>query len=194
MIPVFFRNQTALRAWFEQHYRTEKELWVGYYKVETRKESVNWSQSVDEAICFGWIDGIRRSIDHESYCIRFTPRKPRSNWSRLNISKAEELIRLNRMYPEGLNAYSKKKVDEVKAYSYENMQEESLPEEMEKHFRQQEQAWNYFISETPSYRKTTIRWILGARQEATRLNRLQELILSCESGERIKAMRWSKKK
>ncbi len=106
MNPVFFKNQKALRAWFEKYHQAEKELWVGYYKVATKKESITWSQSVDEAICFGWIDGIRRSIDQDCYCIRFTPRRPGSNWSRVNISKAEALIRLNLMHSEGLKAYS----------------------------------------------------------------------------------------
>lgn len=109
MNPVFFKNQADLRAWFEKYHQAEKELWVGYYKVETKKESITWSQSVDEAICFGWIDGIRRSIDQECYCIRFTPRRPGSNWSRVNISKAEALIRLNMMHPDGLKAYSYQK-------------------------------------------------------------------------------------
>jgi uncharacterized protein YdeI (YjbR/CyaY-like superfamily) len=194
MNPVFFKNQKVLRAWFEKYHRVEKELWVGYLKVGTKKESVTWSQSVDEAICFGWIDGIRRSIDSESYCIRFTPRKPGSTWSRVNISKAEALIRLNLMHPEGLKAYSYRKEGEGNPYSYESSQQVILPDDLKKIFLEQEGAWNFFMAETQSYRRITIRWIMGAKQEATRMNRLQELIASSTMGERIKAMRWGNKK
>jgi uncharacterized protein YdeI (YjbR/CyaY-like superfamily) len=194
MTPVFFKNQADLRIWFEKFHQAEKELWVGYYKVETKKESVTWSQSVDEAICFGWIDGIRKSIDQERYCIRFTPRRPGSNWSRLNISKAETMIRLSLMHPDGLKAYSIRKAEKGNRYSYESSQPLNMPDDMKEIFRHQDRAWKYFMTETPSYRKIAIRWVSDAKQEVTRLNRLQELITSCAAGKRIKAVQWGKKK
>lgn len=194
MNPVFFKNGSSLRAWFEKHHATETELLVGYYKVDTKKESVTWSQSVDEAICFGWIDGIRRSIDEESYCIRFTPRKPGSNWSKVNIAKAEELMRKGLMYPAGTAAFLKRKDINTNEYSYE-ARSPVLPEEpMLKMFRENKRAWEYYQSETPSYRKITARWIMSAKQATTRYTRLQELIASSEAGERIKAMRWNVRK
>jgi uncharacterized protein YdeI (YjbR/CyaY-like superfamily) len=194
MDPVFFRNQAALRSWFEQHHQSETELLAGYYKVETKKESVTWSQSVDEAICFGWIDGIRRSIDLDSYCIRFTPRRPGSNWSKVNIRKVEELTKQGLMYPSGLEAFSKRKDSDSGVYSYESLNQEVLDESMEKIFRQNGRAWSHFQAETPSYRKITVRWVLSAKQGVTRLNRLNELISSCAAGEKIKAMSYGKKK
>jgi uncharacterized protein YdeI (YjbR/CyaY-like superfamily) len=193
MDPIFFKNQASLRAWFEQHHTTETELLVGYYKVDTKRASITWSQSVDEAICFGWIDGIRRSIDQESYCIRFTPRRPGSNWSQVNIKKAEELTKQGLMCKAGLEAFSKRRAVDPPEYSYESDKQVLLHESMEKQFRQNKRAWDYFQAEAPSYRKITIRWVMGAKQENTRLVRLSELIGSCEAGEKIKAMRFGKK-
>ena len=189
MTPVFFKDQAELRNWFIQHHEHEQELLLGYYTVKSSKASVNWSQSVDEAICFGWIDGIRRSIDAESYCIRFTPRRPGSNWSQVNIKKAEALKKTGLMYPAGLEAYSRRKHVDAGIYSYESDQSEMLDDSMETLFRKNERAWRYFQDETASYRKITTRWIRSAKQEITRLARLKELIASCEAGERIKAMR-----
>jgi len=193
MNPVFFKNKASLRAWFEKYHLTETELLVGYYKVETKKESITWSQSVDEAICFGWIDGIRRSVDKESYCIRFTPRKPGSNWSRVNIAKVEELTRKGLMYPSGIAAFSKRKDIYANEYSYETGPSGLLEEPMLKLFKENKSAWEYYQSETPSYRKITARWIMSAKQTITRYARLKELIASSEAGERIKAMREAKK-
>jgi uncharacterized protein YdeI (YjbR/CyaY-like superfamily) len=194
MNPVFFNNKPALRAWFEKHHTTETELLVGYFKTNTKKESITWSQSVDEALCFGWIDGIRRSINEESYSIRFTPRRPGSKWSEINIKKVEELTKQGLMVPAGLKAFSKRKVTGSSLYSYESNKKVTLEEPMEVLFRQNLRAWNYFQSETPSYRKITIRWVMDAKQEITRMNRLNELITSSEAGEKIRAMRWSLKK
>ena len=192
--PFFFEDQAALRVWFEQHYQIEKELLVGYYTVKSGRRSVTWSESVDEAICFGWIDGIRRSINEESYCIRFTPRRPGSNWSNVNITKAKKLTELGLMYPSGIQAYEKRKISRSGVYSYETDPLMALNDNMVKLFQENKGAWNYFCNETPSYRKVTIRWIMSAVQDATRLSRLYELISSSANGEKIKAMRWNSKK
>ncbi len=194
MEPIFFPDTETLRRWFEINHLKESELIVGYYKISTKKKTISWSESVDEALCFGWIDGIRRSIDEERYCIRFTPRKPGSNWSAVNIQKMEYLIRAGKMTEAGLAAYSRRKESKSAIYSYETTKEFHLPKDMEENFMKNSAAWLYFQSQSPSYRKVTIRWVLSAKQEATRLKRLDELIASSASGEWIKSMRWGKKK
>lgn len=189
---TFFPTQKHLREWFKKNHKKEKELFVGFYKVSSDKPSVNWSQSVDEAICFGWIDGIRESIDDESYCIRFTPRNPKSNWSAVNINKAKSLIKLGLMKPEGLKAFSYRKEEKSKIYSYENPVV-SFDKSYEKRFKANKQAWAYFKSTTPSYQKITTRWVMSAKQETTRLKRLNELINDCSVRKKIKAMNYGKK-
>ena len=166
---------------------------MGYYKTATQKETITWSESVDEALCFGWIDGVRRSVDAERYTIRFTPRKRGSNWSAVNIEKTENLIRLGKMTEAGLAAYSLRKDSQSRAYSYETAKEFHLPKDMADAFMQNTSAWEYFQSQSPSYRKVTIRWVLSAKQEATQKKRLAELIASSAAGDWIKAMRWGRK-
>jgi uncharacterized protein YdeI (YjbR/CyaY-like superfamily) len=189
----FFPTQKGLRKWFEKNHKKEKELWIGFYKVASGKPSITWSQSVDEALCFGWIDGLRKSIDEESYCIRFTPRNPRSNWSAINIKKVEELTKLGLMMPEGLKAFGFRKEQKSKIYAYENP-EVILDKSFEKLFKTNKKAWQFYHSMTPTYRKVTTRWIMSAKQETTRLKRLNELIKDCAAGKNIKAMSYGKKK
>jgi uncharacterized protein YdeI (YjbR/CyaY-like superfamily) len=189
---VFFPTHKDLRRWFEKNHKKEKELFVGYYKVSSGKPSVTWSESVDEALCFGWIDGIRRSVDEESYCIRFTPRKPTSNWSAINIKKVQELKKLGLMKPEGLIAFGFRKEEKSRIYAYEN------PEVMfnisfEKLFKANKKAWTFYQTTTPTYRKVTTRWVMSAKQESTRIKRLNELINDCVAGKNIKAMSYGKK-
>ena len=189
---TFFPTQKHLRRWFEKNHKKEKELWVGFYKVSTGKSTVTWSQSVDEVLCFGWIDGIRKSIDEESYCIRFTPRKPTSNWSAINIKKVEELAKLGLMKPEGLKAFGFRKEEKSKIYAYENS-EIVFNKSYEKLFIANKKAWTFYQTTTPTYRKITTRWVMSAKQEATRLKRLDELIRDCSLGKKIKAMSYGKK-
>lgn len=184
MTPVFFANSAEFRKWLEENHRTETELVVGYYKVGTQKPSMNWSESVDEALCFGWIDGVRRSIDDESYCNRFTPRKPRSNWSAVNIKKVEELIRSGKMAPAGLVAFEKRSEERSAIYSYENRPEKFNPE-MEAQFKEHIDAWSFFSKLSPSYQKTNIYWVMSAKQEATQLSRLDKLIAASAEGKRL---------
>lgn len=189
---VFFPTQKDLRKWFEKNHKKEKELFVGYYKVSTGKPTVSWSQSVDEALCFGWIDGIRKSLDEESYCNRFTPRKPTSNWSAINIKKVEELTTLGLMKPEGLHAFSLRKENKSNVYSYEN-HSPGFEKSYEKKFKSNSKSWKYFQTMAPSYKKITTRWVMSAKQESTRLKRLEELIRDCALGKKIKAMSYGKK-
>ncbi|MFY9150991.1 MAG: YdeI/OmpD-associated family protein [Prolixibacteraceae bacterium] len=182
--PVYFSGTAEFRKWLEENHQSESELLVGYYKVHTKKPSMSWSESVDEAICFGWIDGIRRSVDDESYTIRFTPRNPKSNWSAVNIKKVEKLIHQNRMAPAGIKAFEKRTEDRSVIYSYEN-RPEKLDPDMETRFQQNKQAWDFFNAQAPSYKKTIIYWILSAKQESTRLSRLDKLIQASKTGNRI---------
>ena len=193
MKPMFFAKQSELRKWFEKNYKKEAELLVGFYKVSSGKPSITWSESVDEALCFGWIDGVRRSIDEESYCIRFTPRKASSNWSAVNIKKVEELTRLGLMKPEGLEAFNKRQDSRSKIYSYEN-EPVKLDKKFEKQFQANKKAWTFFNSLPPSYRKVTINWVMSAKQQTTRESRLKTLIDDSEAGLRIKQLRYSSKK
>lgn len=150
--PVFFATPEEFRKWLEENHQSETELLVGYYKIGTKKPSMNWSESVDEALCFGWIDGVRRSIDDESYCNRFTPRKPRSNWSAVNIAKVEELIRLRKMMPAGLAAYEKRLDARSAIYSYEN-RPEKLDEKFETQFQENSKAWDFLLHRLHRTRK-----------------------------------------
>jgi uncharacterized protein YdeI (YjbR/CyaY-like superfamily) len=184
MAPVFFRNQIEFRAWLEKNHKNESELLVGYYKVGTDKPSMTWSQSVDEAICFGWIDGIRRSIDNERYCIRFTPRKSTSIWSNININKVKELKEKGLMKQSGLDVFNNRKIAKSGIYSFENGPAK-LNENFEGIFKANKEAWEFFIKQAPSYQKTIIHWIMSAKQETTQLSRLNKTIIASENQKKI---------
>lgn len=184
MDPVFFADQSEFRKWLEKNHNRVSELIVGFYKTTSGKPSITWSQSVDEALCFGWIDGIRRNIDHVSYSIRFTPRNPRSNWSEINIKKAEGLIRQGLMRDDGLKLFNNRNTDKKKLYSYEN-KPENLPLEFENTFKSNVNGWEYFSKQAVSYKKTIYFWILSAKQENTRLSRLSKVITESEKQRRI---------
>jgi uncharacterized protein YdeI (YjbR/CyaY-like superfamily) len=184
MNPVFFNDQNEFRSWLEKNHQAEKELWVGYHKVGTGRPSMTWSQSVDQALCFGWIDGIRKSVDSESYCIRFTPRKTTSIWSAVNIAKVEELTLAGLMQPAGIEAFRHRKENKSGIYSFEN-EVKDLPEVYASIFREHKPAWEFYSATPPSYRRTVTHWVLSAKQEATRLNRLEKLIAGSEKGIRI---------
>ena len=145
---------------------------------------MTWSQSVDVALCFGWIDGVRRSIDNDSYCNRFTPRRPTSNWSTINIKKVEELSSRGLMHPAGLAAFKNRKAEISNIYSFEN-DPKKLPGDFENIFKANKPAWEFFSSQAPSYQKTTVHWILTAKQRETLLNRLYKTIAESEKHRRI---------
>jgi len=184
MSPMFFANSAEFRKWLEENHQIETELYVGYYKVSTGKPSMNWSESVDEALCFGWIDGVRRSIDKESYCNRFTPRNAKSNWSAVNIKKVEEMIRLGKMTSSGMTAFEKRTESRSEIYSYENLPEKLSPE-FEDRFKENPSDWEFFQKQAPSYKKVRIYWVMEGKQEQTRWSRLEKLIAACQSGEKI---------
>jgi uncharacterized protein YdeI (YjbR/CyaY-like superfamily) len=184
MNAIFFPTQFDFRKWLEENHQNEKELIVGFYKVDSGKPSMTWSESVDQALCFGWIDGIRRAIDKESYCIRFTPRRPTSVWSTVNINKVEALIRQGLMHPSGLEAYSYRKEDKSSIYSFEN-DVRKLSDSLEKRFKDNSFAWSFFINQAKSYQKTIIHWIMSAKQEKTKLSRLDKVIAESEKQNRL---------
>ena len=184
MIPKFFPTPTDFRRWLEENHKTEAEIIVGYYKVSSGKLGITWSESVDEALCFGWIDGVRRKVDAESYCNRFTPRRPDSNWSAVNIAKIAELTAKGLMKPAGIAAFAKRKESKSAIYAYEN-ELKKFSGEFEKQFRANENAWIFFENQANWYKKQMINWVMTAKQEATRQSRLAKLIAKSESGRKL---------
>jgi len=181
MKPTFFAKQSEFRTWLKKNHQKETALLVGFYKVGSGYPSMTWSQSVDEALCFGWIDGVRTSIDKDSYSIRFTQRKPTSIWSAVNIKKMEELTKQGLMQPAGLAIFEKRTAAKSSIYSHETEAATFAPN-FEKQFKANKKAWDYFQSLAPSYKKTSTHWVMGAKQEATQLKRLNQLIAESEQG------------
>jgi uncharacterized protein YdeI (YjbR/CyaY-like superfamily) len=184
MKPRFFRTPADLRKWFKKHHATATELWVGYYKVATGKRTVTWSESVDEALCVGWIDGIRKRIDEESYTNRFTPRKSVSTWSAVNIRRVKVLVDEKRMLPAGLKAFEARRENRSGVYSYEQRPVE-FDEPYLSRMTSNKKAWEFFQAQPPSYRKTLIWYVVSAKQEATRQKRLTILIDASARGRRL---------
>jgi len=180
---TFFATQHEFREWLETNHQIETELIVGYYKVDSGKPSMTWSQSVDQAICFGWIDGIRKSIDNQSYCIRFTPRRKTSIWSAINIKKVEDLTNQGLMKTAGLLAFSYRTEEKSQIYTYEN-ENLILDENFESQFKNNLIAWDFFNKQAPSYKKNTINWIMAAKQLKTKQLRLEKIIYLSEMQKR----------
>jgi uncharacterized protein YdeI (YjbR/CyaY-like superfamily) len=178
----YFATPAELRRWFEENHDSAKELFLGYYKAGSGIASVTWPQSVDEALCFGWIDGVRKSIDGQRYFIRFTPRKPKSYWSKINLKRFEELQAEGRVIPAGLAAFEARNGEAKAAYSFEQDQHPELSAEQERRFKENEAAWAYFSKAAPWYRRTATWWVISAKQEATRERRLDQLIECSAAG------------
>ena len=184
MKPKFFKTPSDFRKWLAAHHAIETELWVGFYKKDSGKASITWPQSVDEALCFGWIDGIRKNIDEVSYMIRFSPRKQRSTWSAVNIKRVPELIEQGLMEEAGLKAFLARQENRSGIYSYEQRSPE-LPAQYAKKLKKNTAAWKFFQAQPPSYRKAVNWWVVSAKQEETRLKRLDKLIDDSAAGRRI---------
>ncbi|MGM9509415.1 YdeI/OmpD-associated family protein [Larkinella sp. GY13] len=187
-MPTFFATPAEFRQWLEQHHETEKELFVGFYKVGSGKLSITWPQSVDEALCFGWIDGIRKSIDETSYMIRFTPRKTKSIWSAVNLKRMEELTEQGLVKPAGLTVFQERDLKKAGIYSHEK-EDQPLNAAFEAQLKANEKAWQFFHQQAPSYQKTVRHWIMGAKQPETRLKRLMSLIEDSENGRKVAPFR-----
>jgi uncharacterized protein YdeI (YjbR/CyaY-like superfamily) len=184
MNPTFFPTPSAFRDWLEQHHAEADVLLVGFYKKGSGKPSITWPESVDEALCYGWIDGVRKRIDDVSYTIRFTPRRPGSVWSSVNIKRAEVLREQGRMRPAGLKAYEARKENKSGIYSYEQRSAD-LPEPYSRLLKKNKAAWSFFQAQPASYRKVVSWWIVSAKKEETRLKRLEKLIAYSAQGQRV---------
>ena len=182
--PTFFAAPGELRAWLESHHETDRELWVGFHKKGSGRPSVTWREAVDEALCFGWIDGVRKTIDEKRYVIRFTPRKPKSNWSNVNIKRVGELTKLGRMKPAGLAVFEQRHASQQEGYSYER-KEAQLDDAMVKRFRAHRKAWEFWEAQPPYYRRTLAWWVISAKRDETKAKRLEQLIAASGEGRRI---------
>ncbi len=189
MKPIFFAAPGEFYAWLEDNAETATEVFVGFYKKATGKPSMTWSESVDQALCFGWIDGVRTSGDAESYVIRFTPRRKGSNWSAVNIRKVGELTEQGLMRPAGLAAFERRTKDRSSVYSYEQRYSAVLTPEQEAEFKANAAAWDWFNLQAPSYRQTAIYWVVSAKREETRQKRLAALVADSAAGLRIASQR-----
>jgi uncharacterized protein YdeI (YjbR/CyaY-like superfamily) len=187
--PIFFPTPQDFRRWLERHHETESVLLVGFHKKGSGRPSMTWPESVDEALCFGWIDGVRKSIDAESYTIRFTPRRRGSAWSAINLRKVRELIASGRMRPAGLHAFEGRDPERSGTYSFEQRAAARLSPEAEALFQANAAAWTYFQSRPPGYRKTAVWWVVSAKQEATRRRRLRTLIEDSAAGRKVGPLR-----
>jgi uncharacterized protein YdeI (YjbR/CyaY-like superfamily) len=186
MTPIYFTGPDELRAWLEQHHESETELFIGYYKKHTGRPSLVWSEAVDEALCFGWIDGVVKSIDGERHMQRFTPRKPTSTWSAVNIAKVAKLREEGRMRPAGEAAFARRREDRSRSYSYEQREHPELAPEEQAQLEANADAWAYFQSRPPSYRRPALWWVVSAKRPETRARRLATLIEDSGAGRPIK--------
>jgi len=183
MQPTYFRSPTEFHRWLETNHSAAAELLVGFYKKSSGHPGITYSEALDEALCYGWIDGVRKSVDETRYTIRFTPRKPRSKWSAVNIKRAGELKDLDRMKPSGLAAFEGREQGKA-GYSYEERPRE-LDSVYQEHFRAHPKAWEFFQAQPPGYRRTVSFWVMSAKKDETRLRRLGQLIEISEKGQRL---------
>jgi uncharacterized protein YdeI (YjbR/CyaY-like superfamily) len=186
--PTFFASPSEFRQWLQRNHTTSHELLVGFYKRGSGKPSITWPESVDQALSFGWIDGIRRSIDAASYTIRFTPRKRASTWSKINVSRVRQLTKQGDMQPAGLAAFAARKAKKSGIYSYEQKEKRELSAAHTTRLKANKKAWAFFHAQAPWYQRTAIFWVVSAKQEATRLGRLTTLISDSASGRKIRPL------
>jgi uncharacterized protein YdeI (YjbR/CyaY-like superfamily) len=184
MKPIFFATSTEWRAWLEKNHADKSEVFVGFYRKASGRPTMTWSEAVDQALCFGWIDGVRKGIDDISYTNRFTPRRPDSNWSAVNIKKVEELTKQGLMRPAGLAAFERRFTERTKNYSYERANAK-LDDSYEKRFRANKGAWAFWESQPAGYRRTATWWVVSAKKVETRQRRLAALIEDSVKGRRI---------
>lgn len=181
---IFFDSARAFRDWLDAHHDGESELILGFYKKGSGKAGISYAEARDEALCYGWIDGVRKRIDETSYLIRFSPRKPGSIWSDVNIKRFEELLAEGRMYPAGVTAFEARREDRSRVYSFEVGPKELEPE-MEERFRAQPEAWDFFQAQPPSYRQPAIWWVISAKKAETRERRFEQLLADSAQGKRL---------
>jgi len=185
MKPTFFATAQHFRAWLTRHHLTTPELLVGFYKVTSGRPSITWPESVDQALCFGWIDGVRRRVDQISYTIRFTPRRRGSAWSAINIRRVGALKRRGLMQPAGLDAFTRRTRENSRTYSYEQRYAAKLEQAHHQKLKANRKAWEFFRAQAPSYQRTAIYWVTSASREETKLKRLSRLIECSAKGGRV---------
>jgi len=186
---MFFATPAMFRAWLRKNHKTADELVVGFYKKGSGIPSVTWPEAVDEALCFGWIDGVRRSIDEKRYSIRFTPRRKGSNWSAVNVNRATELIELGKMMPAGLKEFAARRDDRTAIYSYERRRSAAFDSDQQKRLRRNAKAWTFFQKQAPSYRRAATHWVISAKREETRKKRLATLIADSAAARQVGPLR-----
>ena len=184
MEPIFFETPAKFRTWLKKNHARLDEAHIGFYKKGSGKKTMTLPEAVSQALCFGWIDGKMNSLDDESYMIRFTPRRAKSNWSAVNINRVNELIKEGLMEPPGLEAFNRRTDDKSAIYSYEQMQTAKLPEKYGKQFKAKKKAWEFYKAQTPSYKRMTAWWVISAKKEETRIRRLGQLIEHSAKGRR----------
>jgi uncharacterized protein YdeI (YjbR/CyaY-like superfamily) len=187
MKAMFFADGEAFRAWLEEHHATEKELWVGFHKRGSGNGGITWSEAVDEALCYGWIDGVMRRIDDASYALRFTRRKPNSTWSAVNLTKVSRLIEAGRMREPGMRAYEQRTESRSRTYAHEQA-EIAFPAEMLSRFKEHSEAWAFFQNQAPWYQRAATWWVISAKREETRERRLATLIDDSANGRRVRSL------
>jgi uncharacterized protein YdeI (YjbR/CyaY-like superfamily) len=188
MEPTFFATPEDFRAWLEAHHETETELLVGFHKKGSGRPSITWPESVDQALCYGWIDGVRRSLGEDRYTIRFTPRKQRSTWSAVNVRRVGELTELGLMRPAGVAAFERRSDDRTAIYAYEQRKTAKLDAEQERRFRANPGAWKWFQAQPAGYRRTASYWVISAKRPETRERRLEQLIEDSAAGRTIRSL------
>lgn len=188
MKPRFFATSAEWRAWLEENHATAPELLVGFHKRGSGRASITWPESVDQALCFGWIDGVRRRIDDERYAIRFTPRRKGSTWSNINLRRVEELERLGFMHQAGRDAHAARSAAKSGIYSYEQRMGARLPAPLEARFKRSRKAWTFFQAQPAWYRRTATWWVVSAKKEETRERRLATLIADSAAGRTIRPL------
>ena len=183
----FFSSKSEFRKWLKANHKKETELIVGFYKKDSGKFNMSWSDAVDEALCFGWIDSTRRSVDEISYCNRFTPRKKTSNWSAINIAKVEALMKAGKMMPAGIEAFKHRKEEKSGVYSFDS-DTKVLSPALEKVLKKHKAARDFFLKQAPSYQRMIVHWVMSAKKEETRFARLEKMIKHSEEGKRVSFM------
>ena len=191
--PLYFESAAACRRWLEANHASAAEALFGFYRRDTGRGGITYSEALDQALCFGWIDGVRRKFDELSYVIRFTPRRPKSKWSRVNLARAQTLITSGAMAPPGRVAFDQRLEHHPIEYSYEQAPRR-LPPEWRDRFTAKKRAWTYFEAQPPNYRRLALHWVMTAKQEATRKRRLEQLIACSTRGEWIPPMRIGQRK
>ena len=181
--PTFYATPADWRAWLEAHHADAREHWVGFHKRASGRPSMTWAESVDQALCFGWIDGIRKRVDDERYMIRFTPRTPSSRWSRVNVARVAALTEAGLMHPAGLRAFEARTAEGT--YSYEQREAAAFDPGRERRLRANAAAAAFFDAQPPSYRRSATHWVMSAKREETRDRRLAQLIEDSAAGRRI---------